>query len=270
MSMAPTPHGMDGDTPAMRLISLLEVIASRERLFSRQELVKATGLPAATLHRMLAQLEAAGLLQRSADGRRYDKGLRLRQFAESLLLNDARQGAQRAVLRELAAQVGESCKLTALSGSEVLYLDRVEGATPLRFHLRAGSRVPWHCSASGKLVLAQMTAAQRRRLIEHAPLQAHTERTLTDIASVETELTRAERQGFALDNEEFLPGMLSIAVLVPSPGGGRSNLCVAAQAPVMRLPPDKAMACLPSLHRAAEALGRIELQAARQAACAPA
>lgn len=257
-------HGIEGDTPAMRLISLLEVIASREHLFSPQELAKVTALPAATLHRMLAQLEAAGLLQRSANGRHFDKGARLRRFAESLLLNDARRGAQRAVLRDLAAQVGESCKLTALSGSEVLYLDRVEGATALRFHLKAGSRVPWHCSASGKLLLAQMTPAQRRRLIGHAPLLAHTGRTLTDLASADQEITRAGREGFALDNEEFLPGMLSIAVLVPSPGGGRSNLCVAAQAPVTRLPPAKAIAFLPCLHRAAEALGRIELQAVRQ------
>ena len=109
VTMEAERHGIEGDTPAMRLISLLEVIASREHLFSPQELAKVTALPGATLHRMLAQLEAAGLLQRCANGRHYDKGARLRRFAESLLLNDTRGGAQRAVLRDLAAQVGESC-----------------------------------------------------------------------------------------------------------------------------------------------------------------
>jgi IclR family acetate operon transcriptional repressor len=245
------------DTPTMRLISLLEVIASSDRLHSRLDLVRETGIPGPTLHRMLTQLEAAGLLQRDGDGRRYDQGLRLRQLAERLLLNNVRQGAQRAVLSQLAAQVGESCKLTALSGSEVLYLDRVEGAAPLRFHLRPGARVPWHCSASGKLFLGQMRPAQRRRLIGHAPLQAHTGRTLTEPEALEEEIVRVKRQGFALDNEEFLPGMLSIAVLVPSPGG-RFNLCVAAQAPVMRLTPARAVELLPVLRYAAQALGRIE------------
>lgn len=249
------------DTPTMRLVSLLEVIASTDRLLSRQDLARETGLPAATLHRMLTQLEAAGLLQRDGDGRRYDKGVRLRQLAENLLLHNVRQGAQRAVLSRLAAQVGESCKLTALSGSEVLYLDRVEGAAPLRFHLQPGSRVPWHCSASGKMFLGQMTSAQRRRLLEHAPLQAHTGRTLTQPNDVEEEVLRVRRQGFALDDGEFLPGMLSIAVLVPS-AGGRSNLCVAAQAPVMRLPPRKAVDLLPALRHAAQALGRIEADTA--------
>jgi DNA-binding IclR family transcriptional regulator len=56
------------------------------------------------------------------------------------------------VLRQLVEEVGESCNITALSGSEVVYLDRVETQAPLRFYLHPGSRVPVHCSASGKLL----------------------------------------------------------------------------------------------------------------------
>jgi DNA-binding IclR family transcriptional regulator len=48
------------------------------------------------------------------------------------------------VLRRLVDEVGESCNITALSGSEVLYLDRVETPAPLRFYLQPGSRVPVH------------------------------------------------------------------------------------------------------------------------------
>ena len=61
---------VNGDTPTLRLVSLLEVIASKDQLFSLHDLAEDTELPKATLHRMLAQLEAAGLLQRSGDGRR--------------------------------------------------------------------------------------------------------------------------------------------------------------------------------------------------------
>lgn len=262
-SREPDPPEINGDTPTMRLISLLEVIASKDQLFSLQGLAEETGLPKPTLHRMLAQLEGAGLLQRSGDSRHYGTGARLRRLAENLLLNNIHHGAQHAVLRHLIEEVGESCNLTALSGSEVLYLDRVETAAPLRFYLHPGSRVPAHCSASGKMFLAQMTPTQRRRLLEHVPLQAYTDKTLTEFGQLEKEIKRVKRQGFALDNEEFLPGLLCIAVLVPS-ASGRANLCVAAQAPAMRLTPEKAMALLPSLRRAAQALGEIEAHAVRQ------
>jgi len=248
---------LNGDTPTMRLFALLEVIAAKDQRYALQDLVEATGLPKPTLHRMLQQLEAAGLLRREGDSRLYGVGTRLRRLAENLLLNDSHHGARHAVLRHLVEEIGESCNLTALAGSEVVYLDRVETAAPLRFYLHPGSRVPVHCSASGKIFLAQMTPAQRRRLLANAPLEAYTPKTLTDFEQIEREVQRVRKDGFALDDEEFLPGLLCIAALVPS-ASGPSNLCVAVQAPVMRLSMDKAKQLLPALQRAAQALARID------------
>jgi DNA-binding IclR family transcriptional regulator len=252
-----TPVEINGDTPTLRLFSLLEVVASKDQFFSLQGLSEETNIPKPTLHRMLQQLESAGLLERSADSRQYGTGIRLRKLAENLLINDTFHGARHGVLRALVQEVGESCNLTALSGSEVMYLDRVETPAPLRFYLHSGSRVPVHCSASGKLFLAGMTPAQRQRLLSHTPLEAFTHKTLTQRDLLEEEIKQVKRQGFALDNEEFLPGLLCVAVLVPS-AAGRSNLCVAVQAPIMRLTPEKALSLLPALRRAADALSRIE------------
>ena len=246
-----------GDTPALRLFALLEVFAASDQRHSLQSLVDETGLPKPTLHRMLQQLESAGMLQRESDGRHYGTGTRLRRLAENLLLNDSHHGARHAVLRRLVEEVGESCNITALSGSEVVYLDRVETAAPLRFYLRAGSRVPAHCSASGKVMLAQMGPAQRRRLLAHAPLDKYTDKTITDLDLLEREIAQVRKHGYALDNEEFLPGLLCIAVGVPDTGAP-SKLCIAIQAPIMRLSADKARQWLPALQAAALALGRID------------
>ncbi|MBS0448357.1 MAG: IclR family transcriptional regulator [Proteobacteria bacterium] len=249
-----------GDTPALRLLSLLEVIAAKDQLPTLQSLVEATGWPKPTLHRMLQQLEGAGLLLRDGDGRHYAIGARLKQLAENLLLNDSHGGARHAVLRQLVEEVGESCNLTALSGSEVIYLDRVETAAPLRFYLHPGSRVPAHCSASGKVLLAQLPPAQRQRLLGAAPLTAYTPHTITDPAGLEEEFKRIRRDGHGFDNEEFLPGLMCLAVQV-SNGSGRSNLCVALQGPTVRLNRDKALQLLPALQRAADALARIHVDA---------
>ena len=132
MRLAKSDAKPDGDTPALRLFGLLEVIAEKDQSFNLQALVEETGLPKPTLHRMLQQLEAAGLIQRNGDGRQYGTGLRLRRLAENLLLNSTSHGARHMVLRRLVEEVGESCNLTAFSGGEVLYLDRVETAAPLR------------------------------------------------------------------------------------------------------------------------------------------
>jgi len=255
------PDKLEGDTPTMRLFALLEVIAEKDHPFSLQGLVEETGLPKPTLHRMLQQLETVGVLQRESDGRHYSTGVRLRRLASNLLINNTYHGSRRIVLRQLVEEVGESCNLTSFTGSEVMYLDRVETAAPLRFYLHTGSRVPAHCSSSGKLFLAQMAPAQRRRLLEHTPLTQYTSKTCTDPVALERELETVRRNGYALDDEEFLPGLLCVAVLVPNPTG-RSNLAVAIQAPIMRLTHDKALHFLPALQRAAQALASIESETA--------
>ncbi|MFP5310947.1 MAG: IclR family transcriptional regulator [Actinomycetes bacterium] len=249
-----------GETPTMRLFSLLELITTKDQLFTLQGLAEETGTPKSTLHRMLHQLESSGLLVRENNGRHYGTGNRLRRMAENLLINDIHHGARHAVLRNLVRELGESCNVTAVSGSEVVYLDRIETPEPLRITLQPGSRVPVHCSASGKMILSQLSPAQRKRLIASAPLERYTNRTVTDPELIEAELQRVRRDGYAIDDEEFLPGLVCVAVLVPTLNTV-SNLCVAVQAPVMRLTPEKGLKLLPALQRAAAEIGRIEAEA---------
>ncbi len=251
------PSDFQSDTPALRLFALLELMASKDRLYNLQDLVEETGYPKPTLHRMLGQLEAAGLLQREQDGRHYGTGVRLRALAENLLLNNTLNSARHLILRQLVEELGESCNITTLIGGEVVYLDRVETAAPLRFYLHPGSRVPAHCSASGKLFLANMSPAQRRRLLEQTPLQSYTAKTLVSLSALEQEFQQIRRDGYAFDDEEFLPGLLCLAVGVPS-AHGRASVCLAVQAPILRSSREQALRWLPALQRAAKALSHIE------------
>ena len=247
---------LDGDTPNLRLFALLEAVAQKSQPFTLQTMVEETGLPKPTMHRMLAQLESAGILQRDGNGRHYGTGQRLMRLAQNVLLNNTTHGARHAVLTQLVRELGESCNITAFSGSEVLYLDRVETPAPLRFYLHPGSRVPAHCSATGKLFLSQMSPAQRRRLLANVPLEAFTGNTLTTFEALEQELDQVRAQGYAFDNEEFLPGLLCLVVLVPAPHGN-SNMGLAVQAPIMRFSKEKALSFLPKLQAAVEAIARI-------------
>ena len=135
-------------TPGLRLLQMLELVAATGEAQSLADVVRLSGQPKPSVHRMLQQLEVGGLLARGADGRRYAITPRLIRFAETVLRASSSTGVRHTLLRQLVADVGETCNLTALSGSEVFYIDRVETAFPLRMDLRPGSRVPLHCSAS--------------------------------------------------------------------------------------------------------------------------
>jgi len=243
-------------SPALRLIGLLEHVSRADRAQTLTEIIAEIRQPKPTVYRMLQQLEQAGLLVKEPDGKRYEPGPRLSRLAEDVLLNAQVRASRHAILQRLVDDIGETCNFTMLSGTEVVYLDRVETAWPLCFHLQPGSRVPIHCSASGKLFLAYMPPAQRDRLLRHLGYKGYTPNTITTRISLEAELARVRAQGYALDNEEFHDGLVCVAVPVFDPHSRqRVRGSVAVQAPASRFPIDRATSVLNVLKRAADAFG---------------
>lgn len=243
-------------SPGLRLMELLELLTRHAQPLALPEVIALTGWPKPTVHRMLAQLEQGGWLVREPDGRRYAMASRLFRLAEGALGNSAQQGVRHAVLRQLVNEVGESCNLTAMSGAEVVYLDRVESAFPLRLELRPGTRVPAHCSASGKLFLAWMAARQRRIVLDGLALTRYTAHTLTERKALEAELETIRREGHAVDAEEFVEGLVCVAVPVFAPGQHTVRCALALQAPAARMTLAQARLQLPRLQAAAQALAR--------------
>lgn len=243
-------------SPALRQIELLERLAQAGSPMGLSELVAASGWPKPSVHRMLVQLEGAGWLAREPDGRRYALAPRLARLADAVQTASIPQGVRRAVLRQLVAQVGESCNLTALSGAQVHYLDRMESAFPLQMELRPGTRVPLHCSASGKLFLALLAPRRRSALLAGLPLARYTATTLTERALLDAELQAIARQDYAVDDQEFVQGLVCVAVPVRVAGQRAVRCALALQAPVARMSLAQALQQLPHLRAAATALAR--------------
>ncbi|GEP03891.1 IclR family transcriptional regulator [Methylobacterium oxalidis] len=248
---------MDDSTessPALKAFSLLETIAAMDHAPTLAELTETANLPKPTLHRWLTMLEGAELVRRMPDGRRYELAARSTALAFAILSNNPGSTQRHQILQRVARDLGESCNLTVLQGSEVMYLDRVEAAAPLRVAFQKGSRVPAHCSASGKIFLAMMPPGKRSRLLGTLNLERHTANTLTDPEALDAELGRIRRQGYAFDDEEYLSGLFCIAVPILDRTGRDCLAALALQAPVVRLSRDNAAERLPALRSAAEAL----------------
>jgi DNA-binding IclR family transcriptional regulator len=258
---------VDSSAAALRAFAILETVAGAGRPVSMSEIVEALRLPKPTVYRLLGLLEQALLVQREPSSKRYSIGPRASRFALDALTNSATRGARHAILQRLVDDIGETCNFTILDGAEVVYLDRVETAWPLRMNLQTGSRVPLHCSASGKLLLAHLPRAARQRLLERLPLERFTDHTLTTRARLERELERIRAAGYATDDEEYITGLVCVAAPVRI-ARGRVAAAVAVHAPTSRLPLDEALKHLPDLERAADALSET-LMADAAAAAAP-
>jgi DNA-binding IclR family transcriptional regulator len=247
------PRKEDNVPATLRAVGVLEALVAAERPASLAELTAALRLPKPTLYRMLAMLEAANLVAREPGARRYAPGPRLAALGRNVMLNGSLRTERRVILARLVEEIGETCNFTMLDGGAVVYLDRVEAAWPLRMILSSGSRVPLHCTASGKLLLALLPKAARVRLTAQLSLTRYTDTTITDPRRLAAELARIRAQRYATDNEEFHAGLVCVAVPVAD-AGKRVCAAVAVHAPVSRMPLRRALEHLPGLRRAAGAM----------------
>jgi DNA-binding IclR family transcriptional regulator len=236
---------------AERAITVLEAIARARRPVTGNEIMGWVGLPKPTVYRTCAALESMGMVQRVPDSKRLIVGPRLRALALDVMLDAPNRGPIHGILQSLSRDIGETCTFTMLDGNEVLVIDRVESAEPLRIQIHSGSRIPLHCSASGKLFLGMLPRALSRRLIDSAPLRAATPNTIVDPKRLEQELARIRKEKLSRDNEELASGLVAIAVPVM---GRRGRICgtVSVNAPTSRLSLERAEAHVPALRTAAE------------------
>jgi IclR family acetate operon transcriptional repressor len=244
---------LDTNAAAVRAFGVLDALAAEDGPLSLAAVVARVGLPKPTVHRLLTQLEGAGMVRREPGGKRFSVGPHMVRLAMQVLMNSTSRGARHSILQGLVDELGETCNLTMLDGAEIVYLDRVEAAWPLRVSLQPGSRVPLHCSASGKLLLAMLPPARRTRLVSRLSLTRQTANTITQARLLEQELKRIRKDGCATDNEEFLAGLVCVAVPI-SGQDGKAMAAVAVQAPMARMPLAKALGHIPRLRDAADHL----------------
>jgi DNA-binding IclR family transcriptional regulator len=247
------PRKEDNVPATLRALSVLEALVAADRPAALAELAGAVRLPKPTLYRMLGMLEGAEMVVREPGSRRYAAGPRLAALARNVMMNGSLRAERHAILARLVAGIGETCNFTMLDGAEVVYLDRVEAAWPLRMNLSSGSRVPLHCTASGKLLLAMLPRAPRERLVAQLGLERYTGTTITDPRRLSAELARIRARRYATDNEEFHAGLACVAVPVMDKAK-RTCAALAVHAPVSRMPLARALEHLPSLRHAADAM----------------
>ncbi|MEP7057133.1 MAG: IclR family transcriptional regulator [Caldimonas sp.] len=235
---------------ALRAFAVLECIVASSLPLSLDEITSRLGLPKPTVYRILNLLKDGGLLHRDTASKRYTAGPRLTAFAVDLWRNASLRVQWHRALESAVAEIGESCNLTLLENDRVLYIDRVETSHPLRLHLETGTRVPLHCTASGKLFLSQMSADEVRAIMGDEPYERFTAMTITRFKALEAELEKTRRTGVGLHDSELFADSVAIAVPIADPAG-RYFAAVAMHAPASRASIASAMKSLPALRRAA-------------------
>ena len=237
----------------LRMLLLLEALGAEGRALSPTEIGRQLGLPKQTAHRLVKSLQAEGFLTRDEGGQGFRPGRRAREMALGLLHASNVHVLRHQVLVSLAAEVGETVNFVVPQDGGMAYHDRVETDWAFRIQLPIGSKVPFHCTASGKTYLATLPKPERRRLANAMALRKLTPNTIDSPAALMDELQTISRKGYAIDREEFVEGMVAVAVPVHD-HQGRYYASVALHGPTQRLTVEKAISLAPRLVEASRQL----------------
>lgn len=237
----------------LRLLLVVEEIARAGIPVTPTAVNDVLGLPKPTIHRLFATLEDEGFLQRDLDGRTYSPGPRLRVLAGGILSSLRIRTARQAILKKLSDTIGETCNIALPDREAMTYLERIETEWPLRIQLPIGTRVPFYCTASGKMYLSSLAKNHQQAYLSATPLEPHTANTLTNRRALMEELDSISVHGYALDREEFMEDMIALAVPIRD-ANDRLMATLSFHAPTQRFNAAQALEHLDALRDAARDL----------------
>lgn len=206
---AVTPPGATASASEKTLL-VLEGALSHSRF---TDVVEATGLAKATVHRILATLQAREFILVDGDGH-FQPGPRILALAGRALENLDISAIARGHIERLVAEAHCTVHLGVAAGDEVVYLMRQDSDKPYRMPSRVGHSIPMHSSGIGKVILSDYSDDELARFVTRAGLERRTARTITTLDGLRAEIADVRAKGYARDREENVPGVSCVAAPV--------------------------------------------------------
>jgi IclR family acetate operon transcriptional repressor len=216
-----------------RALQLLETIAELGGECTLTELSNRTRLNISTCHHLLATLAQRGFVSKTPGRRSYALGARILTLGHACLQVDLPRRAE-PFLERINRATGETVHLAVRQGDQIVTLLKREARHAVRVDTGAlGNSDAPHATATGKAMLAWLPEDEIRRILDMRGMTAFTPHTITDFAAFIEALRLVRRNGFAVDCEEFQPGVTCIGAAIRDHAGAVVG-AISASTPGMR------------------------------------
>lgn len=200
-----------------RGLAILGCFTPKRPILGIADIAEDLGMSRSTTHRYVITLVALGYLEQGAS-RKYRLGLRVTDLGMSALNSTGLREHAHPYLDELRRRSSYTVSLGVLDDTEVLYIDRARsfrrGQGQNGLDLQAGSRLPAHTTAMGKLLLANLPDEDQRSVLASMKLTKRGPNTIASKKALRAELDEVQEEGFAVNDEELAPGLIAIAAPV--------------------------------------------------------
>lgn len=209
MERRPDNRDMALNQSLARGLAILEVFSRETPELGVRELSRILRLHKSVVHRLARTLAGCGFLEQNPETMRYRLGLRAFEVGNQYVTASGLEEAALPVLRSVAGRHPLNMYLGALRSDQVVYLVALQGNGPIVVRAAAGERVCVHSTALGKVLLGALPPARAAEILRAAPLPKLTRATLVRPSDLLAELQNVRQRGFAMSNEENLPGVVA-------------------------------------------------------------
>jgi len=217
-----------------RGLDVLAMLAEARDGVGVSEVASSLSVDKSTAFRLLSTLVRDGFAVQDEDSRRYRAGMRIVQLSARVLERTELREVAVPWVKRLQKVTGESAHLAVLAQGKAVYIHKETSGSGLNVNTEVGRRAPLHCSAIGKALVAELPASELETMLPAQEMTRYTPRTMTTLRELAPHLEVTQSRGYAVDDEEFEPGVRCVAAAIRG-HSGRVEAAVGVSGPSFRV-----------------------------------
>jgi len=190
---------------------ILEIISDSSSDLGISEIAKKLKIGKSTVHGIAAALEELGVLVRDPLHKKYQMGYSLLELVRKFYRKMELRDIAKVPMERLMQKVEESVFLGIINGDHITILDVVESHREIKITSPPGTRLPLLAGAIGKIFLAQFEEKKAKQILQKMGLKRYTSKSVVDPKKYIKEVDETKEKGYAIDDEEYLPGVRAVA-----------------------------------------------------------
>ena len=191
-------------------LSVIESFSADRPRMAIKDVAEVTGLDRSTARRCLLTLTSLGYAD--FDGKYFTLTPKIMRLGMDALATLPLPRTVQPWLEQLSEQLDQACSVTILDGTEIVFVARAAQRRIMSIGLMVGSRLPVHCAAMGRMMLAALPKEKAQEILEASDLSPRTPKALTRTQDIMERIAQARTDGYCFVDQETEIGLRSLAV----------------------------------------------------------